>query len=575
MEWVQRERKSKDGINRKDEPLDVLAKIRGIKDINSFLNPDKSVLNDPYKIKNIELASNRIIKAIKSGEKIVSSADCDVDGVTSTTMLIRYLKEYTDNVDYIYGERGNGHGIDGQIDLDFLSEKDYNDKGEIINESKLTRLELNQENVRKIKEADLLIIVDSSSNDVEACKKITEEYGTDIVIIDHHQIESINDYAILVNVQQSGDTYPNKHLSGAGMAFKVMEVMEDTLDSVDIWQYIDLVAVGMYADMMDVSVLENRYLISMGLRNIKNVGITRILKGAKEDFYKLTGDSIGFSIAPLINGTARLDNIKLAIDILLTDDDGEAKKLRLKMDKLNQKRKEIQAETAERYSKNINTNDKIIIVMDDKSSKGFNGLIAQQLSTEYKRPVIVGRLHNGTLSGSFRSHSGFKMKSFIQQSGFADEAMGHEQAGGIEIKEEKIKAFMKYIDENMPKLDAKQRKVVYDIELNADDVNSYVHAIEKVNRLAGTGFPKIIVRVNNITLEQVETIGKTMETRKFKTFDDVDLIKFKVNEDYASELGVFDTISVVGELKINEWFNFKTKQKTVTNQIMLTDYKEV
>lgn len=327
--------------------------------------------------------------------------------------------------------------------------------------------------------------------------------------------------------------------------------------------------------MMNVSVLENRYLINMGLRNIKNVGLTRILKGAKEDLYKLTGDSIGFSIAPLINGSARLDNIKLAIDIMLTDDDDVAKKLRLKMDKLNQKRKEIQAETAERYAKNIDENDKIIIVMDDKSSKGFNGLIAQQLATKYKRPVIVGRLYKGVLSGSFRSYSGFDMKSFIKNSGLANEAMGHSQAGGIEINEENIDALREYIDEKMPKLNAEQRKVVYDIELDADDVNSYVGAVEKINRLAGTGFPKIIVRVNNITIEHVETIGKTMETRKFMTFDDVQLIKFKVDEEYASELGVFDTVSVIGELKVNEWYNFKTKKKTVTNQIMLTDYKEV
>lgn len=244
MEWVQRERKSKEKFNKLDEPLDILAKIRGIKDIDTFLNPDESVLNDPYLIKNIEIASNRLVKAIKNGEMIVASGDPDVDGVTSLSTFIRYISEYTNHIDFVYGERGDGHGIDGQIDLDFLNDDDFDDDGNIKYEAKEKRLKLNKENVKKIKNADLLVIIDSSSNDVEACKKIKEEYDTDIIIIDHHQIENINEYVTLVNVQQSGDLYPNKHLSGAGMVFKVMQVMEDTLDSVDVWQYIDLVAVG-------------------------------------------------------------------------------------------------------------------------------------------------------------------------------------------------------------------------------------------------------------------------------------------------------------------------------------------
>jgi single-stranded-DNA-specific exonuclease len=117
--------------------------------------------------------------------------------------------------------------------------------------------------------------------------------------------------------------------------------MEDTLGEVDPDYYLDLVAVGMYADVMRIDVLENRYMIMQGLRNINNTGLTRILKGAKANLFKLNGDSIGFSIAPLINGVARMDNIKLAIDILLEDDDAKCKPIRLKMQKINESRKSI------------------------------------------------------------------------------------------------------------------------------------------------------------------------------------------------------------------------------------------
>src|SRR5690606_22357420 len=136
--------------------------------------------------------------------------------------------------------------------------------------------------------------------------------------------------------------------------------------------------------------------------------------------------AIGFTIAPLLNGVARMDNIKLAIDILLTDDDNEAKKLRLKMQKLNDSRKVLQKQIVEQYMTKINEKDKILVVLDEQASKGFNGVVAQQLAQIYKRPAIVGRIHKGTVSGSFRSFGGFKLKSFLSEFGHGIEAVGHE-----------------------------------------------------------------------------------------------------------------------------------------------------
>jgi single-stranded-DNA-specific exonuclease len=109
MKWIKRQVKIEPKQN--DLPIDEIAKIRGIKDVNRFLNPSKDELFDPYLIKNIEEASNRIIRAIKSNEKILVSYDPDADGLTSASTMIRYLKNYTQNVDYIYGERNDGHGI--------------------------------------------------------------------------------------------------------------------------------------------------------------------------------------------------------------------------------------------------------------------------------------------------------------------------------------------------------------------------------------------------------------------------------------------------------------------------------
>jgi single-stranded-DNA-specific exonuclease len=296
--------------------------------------------------------------------------------------------------------------------------------------------------------------------------------------------------------------------------------------------------------------------------------------------YKLNGDSIGFSIGPLINGVARMDNIKLAIDILLEDDDAKCKPIRLKMQKINESRKVLQKTIVDQYMTKVNQSEKALIVMDEQSSKGFNGIVAQQLTDIYKRPAIVGRLHNGTISGSFRSYNGFKFKSFLAEfnegrlpsDGYI-EALGHEGAGGIVLKQENLEELQEYINKNLPDLEDEEPTVLYDIEIEAEQVAEYVKAVEQFNSLAGNGFPKIVVRVNGITVEEQACIGKTMETVKIKTFDEMELIKFKVNEHYASELGYFDVIDAVGQLSINEFYNFGTKKLTVTNQLMISDYK--
>ncbi|MDS7057147.1 DHH family phosphoesterase [Klebsiella pneumoniae] len=558
VKWIQR--KSKVALKKRDEVEDKIAKLRGIENVEEFLNPSSNVLHDPYLMKNIEKVANRIIRAVNKGDNICVSFDPDADGLTSASTMIRYLRNYTDKVTFIYGERNDGHGIAEMIKIDGVEDE--------------KRLARNTENLELIKDCDLLILIDSSSNDADACKYISEELGKEIIILDHHEIERPNPHVTLVNPQQDGCQYPNKYLSGAGVVFKVMQVMEDTLDQVDPFTYIDLVSVGMYADIMRIDIPENRYLILQGLRNVKNMGLTRILKGAKIDNWNLDCNAIGFGIAPLLNGTARMGELRLAIDILLEDDDNKCKPLRLKMQKLNERRKEIQKDLFESYSKQVNLDEKLLVVLDDKSSKGFNGVVAQQLSDKFKRPVIVGRNHKGTISGSFRGYGKLKLKSFLN--GFNDiaeiEVLGHEGAGGIVMPSENLELLQEYINKFLPELDEKEQTIIYDLELTPEEAIENIKVIQSFNRLTGNGFPKIIVRVNGITVESTDCIGKTQETVKFKTYDDMELIKFRVNDKYGSDLDEWDSIDVVGTLSMNEFFNFKLKKKICTPQIMIEAY---
>lgn len=569
--WIERKPKSK--INSGNDLLAKLCNIKGIHkdDVDQFLSPDESVLFPASDMKNGEESAQRIIKAINDDEQIVVSADNDADGVTSTAIIIRYLQERTGNeVPYIYAERDWGHGIAEQIKLkpDEEENKERNENAE--------------NNIKAIKEADLLIIVDSSANDVDAVDKIVNEYGTDVIILDHHGINEAERYmedvgALMVNPQQRGCKYINKDLSGAGVVYKIVGLVEEMIGDglIDTEKYIDLAGVGIYADLMPMDVLENRYIVNQALLNINNMGLERILKSASGvNLNNLDGDTIGFTIAPLINGTARMGNIKDAIDLLLTDEDKEVKRIRLRMHRANEKRKELQQQMAEELTKDIDTSGKMIFIITDESSSGMNGLIAQDIAQKYQKPTFVGRLKDDMVMGSGRSYAGIKLKTFLDESGLVEYASGHEGALGIGFKYSQLGLIEDYVAEHMEDGGQKERIFFYDIYLDSSEVLDSIDMIESFNQISGRRSPKVYVRIDDIMVNERAVIGKNKNTVKFNTLDDIDLIKFRVDEDYASEVGVMDTISVVGELKWNEWTKFRPVYEVIrTMQVMINDYK--
>lgn len=518
--------------------VEKLANIRGINDLDAFLNPPSSSLYSPYILKNAVEVAKRIAKAIQSNERIAVSADCDSDGISSTAIMINYLKEFTNNVYYIFNERSEGHGIEKQL--------------------------------HKIEgTTDLLIILDSSSNSAEACKIISEA-GIEILIIDHHEIEVKNPYATIVNPQ--GDNYPNKSISGAGVTWKVLQVLDDMMGSGNVDQYLDLVACGMISDMMDISVSENRYMIITGMKNINNLGLKMILnsKGVPHD--EVDSKVIGFSVTPLINSVARMDNIELAIKLLIEENEIEANTLVKAMEILNMDRKTREKELFSKYEENIIEEDKIIIVTDEESSKGFNGLIAQRIAQSLKKPALVLRDHKDTLSGSGRSFGGFNLKNFLQESGLVEEIGGHAEAFGVTIKKEKLADLKKYIEEN---IDPNQFNPVieYDYELNATEITrDLIEEIQQINILTGMGFPRFFFKVKGLLVENRRIIGRNKNVCKI-TSGNIEAIRFNADPNYASDINSYDTIDILGELGINKFYHWKLRAVVVTPQIVIEDYK--
>lgn len=566
MNWIKR--KPKLELSKNDDTITKIAKIRGIKeeDITDFLNPSEDELFSPSELMNVNKARKRIIQAIENNENVVISYDPDADGITSGTLLVRYFRHYLeeDKINYIYSQREDGHSVLEQL-VEVFGDSEEAEK----------RRKLNAENLLKVSKADLVIIADSSSNDVEGCEMIKDYSKADIIVIDHHEVSNggVSDLAILVNPQQEGDEYPNKHLSGCGVVFKVLQRVEEKMKKVNLDQYYDLVAVGALADMMDMTIMENRYMVMHGLKNMNNMGLIRIIKSAKKNPDFLRGDDVGFTIAPLINGSARMGQIELPIQLLLSDEDKEVKSIRLKMNKLNEQRKQIQAELTTKYEKEVNINDKVIIISDTEGNKGFNGLVAQNIAQKFQRPTFIVREFNGMMAGSGRSFGGVNTQELLEPLDYV-KTQGHAQSHGIDFPADKLNDLRDYLNKNMPDLKSKEPIVMYDFEIEADKAYDYTEDIDAFNYITGQGFPKVAVRINDVMVEGRRVMGERKNTIKFTTISgesNLELIKFMVDEEYMSHIGFFDTVSAVGVLSMNVFYNFATKVTTRTPQLNITD----
>jgi len=265
------------------------------------------------------------------------------DGILSTVIVYDYIKrKLGGNAKILFHQRSEGHGVQ---------------------EDKVPE------------ETDLLLILDSSSNEVEACKNLSN--NMDIVIIDHHIVDEENPHCILVNPQN--DNYPNKNICTGVLAFKFVETLDFHFKKVDVHNYIDLVAVTLLADSMDLSVMENRYFVYEGMKNIRNIGLHALIKSKKKTPDQVDSNFLNYQIIPVVNTTTRNDEIEKAFKLFLQQDFKTAKKMADWIVKENEARKEKVKELVE-YYKTIMYNGKVIVVVTDRASKNYNGLCAAMLS---------------------------------------------------------------------------------------------------------------------------------------------------------------------------------------------------
>ncbi|WP_101773080.1 single-stranded-DNA-specific exonuclease RecJ [Peptostreptococcus faecalis] len=504
-------------------------------DINMYINPSFELLRDPFLLKDMDKAVERIEAAISNSEKICIYGDYDVDGVSSTSLMMIYFDSIDYPVEYYIPNRlEEGYG-------------------------------LNNEAIDQIKklDVDLILTVDcgiTSVNEVEYAK----ELGIDVIITDHHecQNELPNAYAV-VDHKRPDCEYPFKGLCGCGIAFKLIHALSgDKVFKENIDNYLEITSLATICDIMPV-LDENRIIVKNGLKIIgkgNNIGMKALVEICGLEGITLKSSHLGFSLGPRINASGRLGSSSLGVELFTAKSAEKAEELAAEMDIKNEQRQLIEATMYNEAEKMINDNpefenDKVIVLGKEGWHHGIIGIVASKITEKYYKPCVLLCIEDDLAVGSGRSIKGFNLfEALYECKEYMVKFGGHEQAAGMTVKAEDIDKLR--IEINKIALDklheedlVEEIKIEYEIDerrINLDFVDE-LHVLEPFGIKNATPYfvlrecyikntyllgkdkrhLKIVIEKN----EEFECIGFGMGYlyNEFKSGDIVDMV-FQVGE---------------------------------------------
>lgn len=441
---------------------------------NYFFEPekDKTLPYNPALLKNIKSAYEIFIKYINDeSSNILIYADPDIDGIMATSIMYKWIKNIHKKVQIIHHQRNKGHGVIPE----------------------------------KVQKTDLLIIVDSSSNSYDELKEIIDKkISKDIIIIDHHIIETdISDIknVILINPHQIDDEYPNKNVSGALLTLKFLEYCEHNLEYKYVDKLIDLAAISIVSDVMSVSEMENRYYYYKGTKVIQNDGIAALLEKTGTSCSYLNSDSLAFKLNKSLNSLLRLQDIRTIFKLILQYQNEEQDNLIKKILDAIDTRENIEQDIISKIS--ILYDGKGVILAQNNYnginsiSENFNGVIASKMAENNRKNVAIV---NNELKGSARAFNNYNFKDYINNSNCAS-GIGHQGAFGIKIND--LDGLKKYIIDHPPVFEINTE---FEIELELKNLSkSFFKDIKEIQYLVGNGFDKIRFKIKNIEIADIKT----------------------------------------------------------------------
>lgn len=441
-------------------------KIETYEQAKKFFNPSLKDLHNPFEMKDMDKAVQRILQAIENQENILIYGDYDVDGTTAVSLFYLFLSELYNNVTYYVPDRyKEGYGVSFQ-GINYASDNNIS----------------------------LIITLDCG---IKAIDKVyyAKEKGIDVIICDHHTPSSELPKAVaILNPKQKDCSYPYDELCGCGIAFKLAQAINIVLERPEsfVFKYLDLVAIAIAADIVPVTG-ENRILLTQGLSLINekpSIPVRKLLQTAKQPY---TTTDLVFVVAPRINAAGRIAHANLVIELLTQKQEKEIISKAYEIEYLNDKRKrldeEITQEALVQIIENQEENKKTTVVFQPFWHKGVIGIVASRLIENYYRPTLVFTKNEDKLVASARSVSGFNIYNALEAcQEYLEQFGGHKYAAGLTIKEENYNKFKEVFERIVSQTIDKElleQRINIDLEIKLEDISSIF--FETLKRFAPFG----------------------------------------------------------------------------------------
>jgi len=515
------------------------------KDIEVFLNPTRNDFHDPYLMPDMEVAVNRIVKAIEKHEKVIIYGDYDVDGITSITVLKKFLKTCGLDAGYYIPNRLNeGYGLNKNA-IDKIHEEGYT----------------------------LIITVDCGISGIEEIE-YANSLGLETIVTDHHEPMDILPPAIAVIdlKRKDNDKYPFNSLAGCGVVFKLTQAlgMKLGLDEKEYLKYLDIVCVGTISDIVPL-IDENRVIAKLGLKLVevtKNPGLRALLNAS--GYKQVNSNTISFGIAPRINACGRMGCEEEALKLFLTDNIEEAEKITDELNQFNRERQEIEKrifnEAIEQIEKNGMEKDPMIVIGSENWHHGVIGIVSSKITELYYKPSILVCFENNIAKGSGRSIAGFDLhEALCDLSDLLLKYGGHEMAIGLSLEKDNFEEFRNRINKIAKDIhiDEFVSIIKIDKEITAKDIS--IEEVENLKLLEpfGEANKTPLFLYKNLKIDSIRALteGKHLKLNLKDDAINIGAIGFGIGH-LASEYRLGDKVDVVATLEIN---NFNDRKEVQLN----------
>jgi len=542
----------------------LLAKLFSIRNINisdidQYTNPSlKDHLPDPYSLVDMERACNRIYDSICNNEKIAIFGDYDVDGSTSTSIIINYFRSLGIELEYHIPNRfTEGYGPSKTVFSKFKKDK-----------------------------VKVIITVDCGTMSYDEMEFAKKE-NLDVIVLDHHQPEiALPEAYAIVNPNRLDDNSNLNYLAAVGVTYFFLIALNRKLRSEkwfanndlvepNMMSFLDIIALGTICDAVPLRGI-NRLLVIKGIEVMKkqlNVGLRSLInKSAIKG--KISTYDLGFKLGPRINAAGRLGRSSFGTELLTATKTVDADRIADELDKFNQERKTIESYVLDSADKQVTEkklNKKLLVVHGEDWHEGVIGIIASRLKDKYNRPCVVISVSKGKAKGSGRSIKGIDLGNLViaaKQAGIIDSGGGHSMAAGLSLEENKIEELSDFFENqlcnNQSKI--KDEKMIYvDSLISFSGINLEVYdEIEKLGPFGSDNYePNFVVK--NSILASVNQIGENHLKCLIKSHEGafIEAMAFRslstpLGDEIQRNKG--NVVSLLGKIKINEWGGRRTAQ---------------